>query len=140
MDRSEETVLCTRVHPPIYSWAARSGTWTRLPPLVHRLVERLSVPPLDRLRVGCSYSCFADRNWFALRTTVCEQNLMPYDLDTPHFQVRHGALLWPRFNLYAYTDLRDPDTVYVRSREPATRWIARLRFGASRLTLTELAP
>lgn len=139
MANSDETALSTRVHAPIYSWATRSGIRSRLPPLVHRLVARLTAPPLDRLRVGCSYSCFADRNWFGLRASVCEKNLLPYDLDTPHFKVRHGVILWPRFNLYAYTDLQDPDTVYVRSREPTTRWIAVLRFDASLVTLTELA-
>lgn len=87
--------------------------------------------------MGGSYACFADRPWFTVRSLLCEENLFPYDLNTPHFQVRHGVFLWAKFNLYAYTDLLDPDTVYVRSRETPTRWIARLNFGETQITLTE---
>lgn len=74
-----------------------------------------------------------------MRVMLCEENLFPYDLDTPHFKVRSGVFLWPLFNLCAYTDLKDPDTVYVCDPETRTRFIARLRFGDKRVTLTEVA-
>lgn len=137
MELDGETALYTRTLTPIYRWLDRCTT--EFPTLVYRRVDRLTVSPHDRLRIGGSYSCFADRPWFRVRTLLCEQNLFPYDLNTPHFQVRYGVFLWAKFNLYAYTDLQDPDTVYVRSREPPARWIARLNFDVAQITLTELA-
>lgn len=142
MEVDGETAVHTRVLKPIYRWLDRYTTdkvRTEFPTLVYRRVDRLVVPPLDRIRVGGSYCCFANRWWYKVRTLLCEQNLFPYDLNTPHFQVRHGVFLWGKFNLYAYTDLQDPDTVYVRSRKPPGGWIARLHFDETQITLTELA-
>lgn len=145
MDRDGETVVHTQILKPINQWLdyTTNEINTEFPTLVYRRVDRLAMPPLDSLsghiRMGGSYTCFANRPWFRVRALLCEQNLFPYDLNTPHFQVRYGVFLWSKFNLYAFTDLRDPDTVYVRSRESPTRWIARLHFGEAQVTLTELA-
>lgn len=138
MEFDGETAVHTRVLQPIYRWLDRQ-VYTEFPTLVYRRVDRLAVPSLDRIRLGGSYACFANRPWFRVRVLLCEQNLLPYDLNTPHFQVRYGVFLWAKFNLYAYTDLQDPDTVYVKSREPPARWVARLHFAEAQITLTELA-
>ena len=144
MERAGETAISTETLAPIYRWA--QGPTPPPPPLVYRRVDRLADQPTDRdlvsgrVRMGGSYACYADRPWFGLRAALCEQNLSPYDLNTPYFQTRHGVFLWPRFNAYAFTDLRDPDTVYVRDRRARHhRWVARLHFGATQVTLTERA-
>lgn len=142
MESDGETVLHARILEPIYRWLDRYAAddiSAEFPTLVYRRVDRLAPVDADRIRVGGSYTCFANRPWFRARALLCERNLFPYDLDTPHFRVRYGVFLWPKFNLYAFTDLQDPDTVYVRSREPPIRWVARLHFGPTRVTLTELA-
>lgn len=136
MDVQTETILYKRKLQPIYQWLDHH---IEFPPLVYTRVDRLAVPPIDVLRMGGSYACFADRPWFRMRAMLCEENVLPYDLNTENFQVRYGVLLWSRFNLHAFTDLQNPDTVYVLDRETSTRWIARLHFGETQVTLTELA-
>lgn len=120
-----------------------ASTVRGMPPLVYARTDgRLAVPPVDRLLVGASYTCFAQRAWYALRASLFESNLFPYDLhaDTLYVRVRHGVVLWPRMNLYSYTCLDDPDTVYVRAMRSSSStpvFVARFHFGETCVTLTE---
>lgn len=147
MDIQEENIIYEQELEPVRSWLNLANVdyeAHEFPKLVYKLVDRLLIPSMDDMlahnyiRLGCSYSCFSHRPWFRLRALMSEDNFFPYDLRSPHFQVRRGIFLWNRFNLYTFTDLRDPDLIYVQSREPPLRWVARIRFDRNQITLTEI--
>jgi hypothetical protein len=66
------------------------------------------------LRVGGSYSLFANLSLHRVRCKILEELVCPYELNGPYFRTRHGLLIWPMINLSAYTDLNDPTSVYIK--------------------------
>lgn len=92
--------------------------------------------PDSSLILGGSYSHFCGRPFHFERCSILEEQYMPYDLNTKHFQVRHGVLLWPLLNLYSYTDLNSPETVYIKSKM-SNEFIAMFKFRKSHIELYE---
>lgn len=74
---------------------------------------------------------------------------MPYELDGLALKVRNGVLLWPRMNLDAFTDIEDPQTVYMRQQNNNTlrsrdsnrndfiNFVARIRFNVDHIEIVE---
>lgn len=119
-------------------------------PLLHykRIDEPLnsSILTQRQLQMGGSYNIFHELPFHDARCAIFENHFMPYELDGIALKVRNGVLLWPRMNLDAFTDIKDPKTVYMRQpysdrRQAGTvdalNFVARIRFNADHIEIVE---
>jgi len=104
------------------------------PPLHYYMVKQLNVPE-KTLVLGGSHNAYAQLPMYLTRCEIFEQNYMPYTLNTPHFKVRNAVLLWSRLNLYSYTDMMNPQTVYIKKNNV---FIAKFIFDSAKIELHEI--
>lgn len=104
------------------------------PTLYYYKVESLDVKP-DTFVLGGSHNAYAQEPLYMTRCQILEYNYFPYNLNSYYFKVRNGILLWPRINLYAYTDMSDPQSVYFKKNN---EYIGKLTFSVDRLELYEV--
>ncbi|AYP97973.1 DiNV CH01M ORF64-like protein [Mauternbach virus] len=104
------------------------------PPLHYYKVSQLNVPE-KTLVLGGSHNIYAQFPMYLTRCEIFEQNFMPYTLNTIHFKVRNAALLWPRLNLYSYTDMVDPQNVYIKKNNT---FVAKFVFSKTKIELYEI--
>lgn len=95
------------------------------------------------LQIGGSYSCFCHLPFHFERCQIFEELKMPYNLNTKNFKIRNGYLLWPYINFRAYTDLDDPQTVYIKKQFPNNKssnndFIAKIKFCSSHIEIHEI--
>lgn len=83
------------------------------PQLHYYAVNEITLSKNSNLIMGGSYSRYHDQPHHRLRCLLLEELICPYELNGPYFKTRHSALIWPRINADAYTDLVDPKTVYI---------------------------
>lgn len=81
------------------------------PPLHYIKCSKIDVS--KTIQLGGSYNIYCNFPKYFERAAIFEDQYMPYELDGRYFKVRNGYLLWPLLNLFAYTDLNDPNTVYI---------------------------
>nr|WAQ80006.1 hypothetical protein LK20_00002 [Oryctes rhinoceros nudivirus] len=92
--------------------------------------------------LGGSYNYYYTHSFYFERCEIFERLFMPYELNTPNFKVRNGILIWPYLNLRSYTDLDDPDCVYIKRQHPISakrdQYVAMFRFCETHIELHEL--
>nr|DBA13166.1 TPA: hypothetical protein [Oryctes rhinoceros nudivirus] len=92
--------------------------------------------------LGGSYNYYYTHPFYFERCEIFERLFMPYELNTPNFKVRNGILIWPYLNLRSYTDLDDPDCVYIKRQNPISakrdQYVAMFRFCETHIELHEL--
>lgn len=127
------------VHP---DWIkARTHKKPHFPQLHYYTVECSELPchhsnnnSSNTLVCGGSYNIYVDTPLFEERCLILEDLYFPYDINSKYIKVRHGALLWPRINLDAYTYLPDPQRVFLKKHN---KFIAEFRFYTDRIELYE---
>lgn len=96
----------------------------------------------DTLQLGGSYNYYCSLPLYFERCEIFENLRFPYKLNSPNFKVRYGLLLWPYLNLYAYTDLNEPNSVYIKKQynqsEDSNSFIAKFKFYTSHIELYEI--
>lgn len=117
----------------------RDDTNIKFPNLHYMKCDKIDKP--KSLRLGGSYAYFCDYPLYDERCLILEQLYMPYKLNTKNFKIRNGLLLWPHINLRAFTDLEDPNSVYIKKQNPSAKngdmFIAILRFYETHIELYE---
>lgn len=108
----------------------------RFPQLHYITCSKIQAPP-SSIHIGGSFAYFCGEPFFLERCQMFENLYMPYRLNSQNFKIRNGALLWPRFNLYAYTDLQDPNTVYVKKQNGSDEFVAIFKFYKTHIELHE---
>lgn len=88
----------------------------------------------SNLIMGGSWSIYCNLPMYDVRCAMLENLLMPYDLNSKHFKTRHGVLLWPRINTFAFTDLDRPQHVYFKKHN---RVVAKMKFCTEHVELYE---
>lgn len=92
--------------------------------------------------LGGSYNYYYTHPLYFERCEIFERLFMPYELNTPNFKVRNGILIWPYLNLRSYTDLNDPNCVYIKRQHPISakrdQYVAMFRFCETHIELHEL--
>ncbi|KAI5630595.1 OrNVorf136-like [Venturia canescens] len=122
---------------PVYEWLIPGkNDLVKYPRLLYRTVESLDVPTDDELLLGGSWTNLTDTPWYDVRVLLCEDNLFPYDLTTPHFRVARGVFLWGAFNLSVKTHLKDEETMFVY--HLPGKCIGKFEFRSSSIRLTEI--
>lgn len=109
----------------------------RYPPLIYRRVKSIEIT--QEIIIGATWSVWCDSTpWFQVRRSIFENLFFPYKIPGLHLTVRHSALLWPRINLFAFTDLKQPRCVYIKSPRDFGLTVARFYFNDDAIVLDEL--
>lgn len=110
--------------------------YVNFPPLHYFMVESLDEPQEKKLVLGGSHTAFVQLPMYFTRREIFEENFMPYQIkDSNNFKIRNAVLLWPRLNLYSYTDLSDPQSVYIKK---GYKFVAKFTFSTERICLYEV--
>lgn len=112
-----------------------NNDFVHFPKLYYYKVDKLNDIIPENLVIGGSHNIYAQLPMYFTRCEIFEKNFMPYNLDTLFFKVRNGILLWPRINLYAYTDMTNPQCVYIKKNN---RYVAKIIFSPNDIQLYEV--
>lgn len=109
------------------------------PPLYYYLTH-LPIKDPPNLMMGASWNDpkYAGLPYYIERVFIFSELFFPYELNSPHFKVRDKRLIqWNSFNLFAYTDLKFPQNVYVKEgyMNKDSKTIAVFRFLKDRIEL-----
>lgn len=129
----EETIIKPNKEWFIYN----SESPLNFPSLHYKKLPSINIPINANLRQGGSYNYFQKEPFYLERCQILENCYMPYDIeDSKHFIIKEGDLDWPGINVYAYTDLNDPKSVYIKDKIN-DNFIAKLVFLPDRIELYE---
>lgn len=91
----------------------------------------------DDFMMGGSWNLWAREPMYPERCAMFENLHFPYDHSFKYLTVRNAAILWPNINVYLYTSLRVPSTVFLTNHLLARKIIAKFELGKNRIALTE---
>lgn len=99
--------------------------------------DQLTDQLFDQFVLGGSWNIWINEPRYHQRRLMFEELYFPYNYEFRHFIVRNATILWPRLNLYLYTSLQDPNTVFLTSPLLTRKIIAKFVFADKYIQLTE---